>query len=190
MAKKHNERCKACKKAVEEILAESFGEVKVNYNLDLPSKVDGYKNSIFAKVLIKIYRKLQKHRGHNQFVKAKKLPNVDFFVPNPGFIVEFDESQHFSRPREITLANYPDALKLGFDKSRWKNLCRTFNVKDNDPPYRNEQRAWYDTLRDFAPSILKLKPTKRLFARDFAWCSLDPQKTADRTSFMRILLNL
>jgi len=94
----------------------------------------------------------------------KKLPNVDFFVPNPGFIVEFDESQHFTKPREKALSNYPDTLNLGFDRSKWNNLWIGLNKKDKDTPYRDEQRALYDTLRDFAPIMLDLKPTIRLFA--------------------------
>jgi hypothetical protein len=31
-------------------------------------------------------------------------------------------------------------------------LCEEINAKDNYPPYRDEQRAWYDTLRDFLAS--------------------------------------
>lgn len=187
MVKGHNERCKDCKKTVKELLAELFGEVIRNYNLDLPSRIDGYKSSAYASELEVIYDELQKHRGYDDFVKAKKLRNVDFFIPNPGFIVEFDESQHFSKPREITLSNYPVKLQLGFDKSKWENLCGTLNKNDNDPPYRDEQRAWYDTLRDFAPSILNLKPTTRLFARDFIWCSLNPGNSADLATFVNIL---
>jgi len=30
------------------------------------------------------------------------LPDVDSFVINPGFIVEFDESQNFTKPGEIS----------------------------------------------------------------------------------------
>ena len=39
---------------------------------------------------------------------------------------------------------------------------------------RDEQRAWYDTLRDLVPSIMGLQPTVRLYASDQVWCSLDP----------------
>jgi hypothetical protein len=47
-------------------------------------------------------------------VKSRTLRPCDFFVPNPGFIVEFDESQHFTKPRRIALQNYPEKIELGF----------------------------------------------------------------------------
>jgi hypothetical protein len=116
-------------------------------------------------------------------VRTKRLPNVDYFVPSLGLIVEFDESQHFTAPREIALSNYPDEIELGFDRDRWIGLCRELQRRDNDPPYRDEQRAWYDTLRDFAPRVLGLKPTVRLVARDVVWCSLRPDSTEDMDTF-------
>jgi len=36
-----------------------------------------------------------------------------------------------------------------------------------------------DLLRDFLPPIKRLKPTVRLFAKDFVWCSLDPNNLSD-----------
>ncbi len=187
MVKGHNERCKLCKTIFKELLAELYGEVKVNYNLDLPSKIIDYEDFCYGKVLAKIYKALQEYRGYNNFVKANKLPNVDFYIPNHGVIIEFDESQHFSNPRKIALENYPNAFQLGFDRNKWIDLCGLLNKKDNDPPYRDEQRAWYDTLRDFAPSNLNLKPTIRLFAQDFIWCSLDPKNKKDIAVFKEIL---
>jgi len=68
-------------------------------------------------------------------------------------------------------------------------LCEKINAKDNDPPYRDEQRAWYDTLRDFLPSILGLNPTIRLYAKDFVWCSLNSDNPEDVEKFRRIIEN-
>ncbi|MGR3174697.1 MAG: hypothetical protein ACUZ8N_08880 [Candidatus Scalindua sp.] len=113
------------------------------------------------------------------------MPNVDFFIPEPGFIVEFDESPHFTKPREISC--YSDALTLGFNKAKWINLCATLNKKDNDPAYRDEQRAWYDLRRDFAPRILKIKPTIRLYASDYVWCSLKANSKPDQEKFRELL---
>lgn len=187
MVKRHNERCKECKIRIEELLSLIYGEVIAGHNLNLPSKIEDYTGAIFEKQLVQIHAELQEYRGHNFFVKAKKLPNVDFFIPEPGFIVEFDESQHFTKPREIALTRYPDALTLGFDKSKWINLCAKLDKKDNDPAYRDEQRAWYDSLRDFAPSILEIKPTIRLYASDYAWCSLDAKNKSDQEQFKKLL---
>ena len=49
------------------------------------------------------------------------------------------------------------------------------------PPYRDEQRAWYDALRDLLPSLEDLQATVRLYARDLTWCSLDPDNTTATT---------
>lgn len=130
---------------------------------------------------------LQNYRGFKRFVRTKTLPRCDFFILNPGFILEFDESQHFTIPRKITLELYPENFKLGFNRERWIKLCKKINARDNDPPFRDEQRAWYDTLRDFLPALLGLKPTVRLFVRDFVWCSLDPDNPSDVKKFERFL---
>ena len=95
------------------------------------------------------------------------------------FIVEFDESQHFTEPRKIALENYPIELELGFDRKKWIKLCEEIKAKDDDPPLRDEQRTWYDTLRDFLPAIKGLKPTIRLFAKDYQWCDLDANNPSD-----------
>lgn len=171
---KHNERCKVCKLRIFELLKSAFGKVDDQYYLSLPSRLDGYKGKRIYDDLAKIYKSLQDYRGFTDFVKAKSLPNADFFVHSPKMIVEFDESQHFTKPRAISLSQYPAYLKLGFDKDKWMRRCIDLNKRDNDPPYRDEQRAWYDTLRDFADF-----PTVRLLPQEAIWCGLDPAKKSD-----------
>jgi hypothetical protein len=183
--KRHNERCRECKKRIAELLLKIYGEARINHNLQLSNRPEAFKNTPYHEPLQRVFESLQKHRGHEEFVRARKLPNVDFFVPSLGLILEFDESQHFTAPREITLCNYPDQIELGFDRNRWIRLCQKLHRRDNDPPYRDEQRAWYDTIRDFAPHILGLKPTVRLFAEDMVWCSLNPDSTDDTNTFKR-----
>tara|TARA_B100001142_G_C14046766_1_gene544259 strand:+ start:115 stop:699 length:585 start_codon:yes stop_codon:yes gene_type:complete len=180
---RHNERCKNCKIAVEKLLNAIFGDVRTNYNLNLPAKVNDYSDSALSNDLFSIHTALQDHRNHKKFVKTRKLSPVDFYVPDPGLVVEFDESQHFTLPRKISLLNYPDSLDLGFDKDRWINLCNDLNKKDGDPPYRDEQRAWYDSIRDFAPAILDIKSTIRIFSRDYVWCSLSHESESDKEIF-------
>jgi hypothetical protein len=143
--------------------------------------------SHYGGTLKKIYERLQDQRGFTGFVKRKILPRCDFFVPRPGFIVEFDETQHFTLSRKITLEHYPKELELGFEREKWIALCEKINAKDKTPPYRDEQRAWYDTLRDFLPTVQCLEPTIRLFARDFAWCSFDPEKASDVEEFRSMI---
>ena len=83
----------------------------------------------------------------------------------------------------MALSAYPDDLALGFSKKQWISQCERHDAKDNDPPFRDEQRAWYDALRDLVPSIKGLQPTVRLYARDLVWCSLDPDSNNDRQRF-------
>lgn len=76
--KKHNERCKVCKERVHEMIQEIFGEVKRDYDLDLPSKLESFENISEFKALNNIYKSLEGYRGFKDFVKANKLANVDF----------------------------------------------------------------------------------------------------------------
>lgn len=87
----------------------------------------------------------------------------------------------------MSLSKYPGSLELGFEREKWIKLCEIIDAKDNEPPYRDEQRAWYDTLRDFIPTIMGIKPTVRLFSRDFRWCSLNPRSPSDVGRFKAIL---
>lgn len=99
-------------------------------------------------------------------------------------------TQHFTKPREIALGLYPQNIPYGFSVERWRKLCESLDKRDNDPPYRDEQRAWYDTLRDFAPQIVWGKgKTIRLYPYDLEWCSLDPENKSDLEQFTKILLN-
>lgn len=169
------------------MLAAIYGEVKTNYQLPISTRLEDYKQFPFYSHLHTIFTALQKHRGHQNFVRTPTLPQCDFFVPAPGFIVEFDESQHFTQPRALTLGHYSSELRLGFSLPNWRSLCQRLHARDNDPPFRDEQRAWYDTLRDFLPVIKELRPTVRLYASEERWCSFDPQSPTDRQRFKGIV---
>jgi hypothetical protein len=185
--KAHDERCPKCKETVQRMLKKIYGKVIKNYKFEVAPYPDSFRNTPYYENLKDIYKTLQDHRGFKEFVKTRFLPNCDFFVPDPGFVVEFDESQHFTLPRKIALEYYSKKVRLGFDKNRWVSLCNKINAKDNDPPYRDEQRAWYDTFRDFLPLLKGLRPTVRLFATDSIWCSLDPDNQADVKKFKHFL---
>jgi len=184
---KHDERCPKCKKTIETMLRKIYGTVEANYKFDIGTKPEDYRDTPFYLRLQEIFSDLQNHRGHKDFVRSQTLPNCDFFVPSPGFIVEYDESQHFTACRKISFSKYPENLKLGFEREKWIRLCETINAKDNDPRYRDEQRAWYDTLRDFIPVTCGLEPTIRIFSQDFRWCSLNPEIPSDVGTFRNLL---
>lgn len=187
--KRHDERCPGCKATVGALLKKLYGKVEMNYKFEAGTRPEDFIGTPCYQDLEEIFESLETNRGFTQFVKAQTLPNCDFFVPDPGFIVEFDESQHLTACRELTLRKYPAQLSLGFDRNRWMHLCRELCKQDNDPPYRDEQRAWYDTLRDFLPAVKGLKPTVRLYSRETQWCALDPERSADVAKFKQLVEN-
>jgi hypothetical protein len=185
--KGHDERCPECKKTIEGMLKEIYGNVESNYKFEVSINPEDYKDFLFYQKLKEILLELQKYRGYKDFVGTLTLPRCDFFVPNPRFILEFDEAQHFTLPRKISLQNYPQRLKLGFPQMKWISLCEKINAKDNDPPFRDEQRAWYDTIRDFLPEIKGLNPTVRLYSKDLHWCRLNPKDQNDVARFKSVV---
>lgn len=182
----HNERCPACKEAVEKMLRAIYGTVHRNFRISLGTMPEDYAGHPAHPALVGIHSELQKSRGHTDFVRAGYI-DADFFVPDPGFVVEFDESQHFTPQRKIALERYPADKSIRFDRNRWIALCDSVHAHDNDPPYRDEQRAWYDTLRDFLPEIKGFQPTVRLYAGERDWCRMDPEKEEDRVVFKKYI---
>lgn len=182
----HNERCKYCKKNVAELLRARHGEVIVNHDLNLPCRLEDYRTHPIFDALAFIHSELQRHRGFLNFVRARRLAKADFFIPSCRLVVEFDESQHFTLSRLISLKAYPENLRLGFSRNKWMELAQKLNKKDNAPPFRDEQRAWYDTLRDFSALVLDHAPTVRLFAQDFNWCALDAKNPNDIERFSKL----
>lgn len=187
MKKAHNERCRDCKENFHSLLAMIYEDVRVNYDIDFPSKIEDLRDTCIYSEISTVYQALQKHRGYFNFVRSKSLSRVDFYIPNERIIIEFDESQHFTEPRGIALDLYPKNFLYGFSVDRWRNLCRELNKRDNDPPYRDEQRAWYDTLRDFAPRLWNSGKTIRIYSRDLVWCSLNPKKESDLNAFKKLM---
>ena len=187
---RHSERCPECKIRVRELLERIYGTCLQNHRFSWPAHLSFYAGTSIFPALRKVATALEAYRGFGfeDFVRAKTVAPCDFWVPDPGFIVEFDESQHFTIPRKMVLSAYPDDHPMGFSRDRWIALCEKHNARDNDPPYRDEQRAWYDTLRDLIPSLEGLQPTVRIYASDYAWCSLDPDSSNDLRQFSDIAL--
>jgi hypothetical protein len=71
--------------------------------------------------------------------------------------------------------------------TRWLDLCRQIDAKDDEPLDRDERRAWYDTLRDLVPYVHGFRPTVRLYAGEFQWCALDAAFDRDRQAFMGLI---
>jgi very-short-patch-repair endonuclease len=99
-------------------------------------------------VLDGIYENLASIRGRKDFSTSGYPLACDFFIPSKNLIIDYDERQHFTIQRAKSLAHYPSDLNLGFDKNKWCEECENIKATDNDPIYRDEQRAFYDSVRD------------------------------------------
>ena len=185
---RHTERCRECKVRVRQLLEAIYGQCIPNHRTIWSTHIGSYVGTPVHAQLERVVAVIEAHRGYRivDFVRSSRLAPCDFWMPDPRFVVEFDESQHFTAPRRSALSAYADDLPLGFSPARWMTLCERHNASDNDPPYRDEQRAWYDTLRDHVPIIHGFAPTVRLYARDLAWCTLDPTKATDRQRFAEV----
>jgi hypothetical protein len=167
----HSAHCRACKERVRELLTAIYNDCRVNHSLPWSARPEDYANTAIGTQLERIRTALGDFRGHRDFIKSAQVPPCDYFISDPPFIVEFDESQHFSRARLVTLNNYPDEIQVGFSIPRWQELCRNIDAEDDQPFDRDERRAWYDTLRDLVPLVHGFKPTVRLYGAELEWCA-------------------
>lgn len=168
----HSAHCRLCKQRVAEMLGAIYGGCEQNYSFGWSASPRDYAKTPIGATLERIQSSLENFRGNRDFIKSPLVPPCDYYVSDPPFILEFDESQHFSRARQITLEFYPKTLPLGFSPLRWQDLCREIDARDDKPIDRDERRAWYDALRDLVPMVYGFQPTVRLYAGDCEWCAL------------------
>ncbi|HEX2228480.1 MAG TPA: hypothetical protein VHM64_15195 [Candidatus Binatia bacterium] len=180
----HSGHCRECKKHVRQMLTALFGECRVDYSFPWSAKPEDYASTAIGKSLEAVRAALGDLRGYRDFIKSPLMPPCDYYLPEQKRIVEFDESQHFTRQRSITLSLYPEDLKFGFPLERWRDLCRRIDATDDTPFDRDERRAWYDVLRDLVPISHGFKPTIRLYAGDYAWCSLNAENASDLATIL------
>jgi len=183
----HSAHCRACKQRVDELLTQLYGTCRVNHSFPWPTHPRAYRNATMGPILRRVCQGLGDFRGHRDFIKSSLVPPCDYYVADPPFILEFDESQHFSRSRLISLSLYPRELSLGFSVSHWQQLCRDIDAVDDTPFDRDERRAWYDALRDLLPLVHGFKPTVRLYAEEYPWCSLNANSKSDNETFQTLL---
>lgn len=94
-----------------------------------------------------LYKALSGYRGDKSFAKKNITLRCDFVCESEKVIIEYDERQHFSEARRISLLSYRD-IKLGYDRDLWIRACQDIQAKDNHPFNRDEARAYYDSVRD------------------------------------------
>jgi hypothetical protein len=130
----HNERCQQCKATVTALLKKLYGTVEINKRFQIGSLPQDFAKSVYSNTLQTIYKELQKKKGFEDFVRSVSLPPCDYLVSAPAFILEFDESQHFTELRKLALSHYPHLHSVAFDLPRWRYLCGSIHAHDNDPP--------------------------------------------------------
>jgi very-short-patch-repair endonuclease len=160
-----NERREAFRK----ILSEMWGEVELEKKLPGIMVPDLKDRSSMPSTLHNILKVIEAYRGIPvQGQKNYKLA-FDFYIPKLKLAIEFDEKQHFTPLRAVALKAYPADINLGFDKQRWIALSEQIRAGDNSPIYRDEQRAFYDAIRDILALQKGLNPVIRIFENDVAW---------------------
>ena len=180
-------RCSECKNTIMEMLSRIYGLVKVEHKFMLSTKIEAYEGFACYPHLKKVFDALESFRGYTNFNRTSTLKPCDMYVVEKDFVAEIDEPQHFSLARAVSLEAYPSALKTAFPVQKWIQLCKTIRSVDNDPVFRDEQRAWYDALRDFLPLIDGFMPTMRIYTSDYEWCSLNPKDTGDQHTFINLV---
>ncbi len=184
----HSEHCRDCKTRLHQLLTALFPDAcSKDHSFPWPSSPDAYRGTRIGEVLQRVFDALHDHRGYGNFIRTPRMPPCDYYIASPGFILEFDERQHFTRPRAIALGIYPADLRMGFSTREWRRLCEVLNAEDPDPPDRDERRAWYDCLRDLLPAAHGLGPTVRLYEGALRWCELRPDSPADIRAFKSFL---
>jgi hypothetical protein len=133
------------KQGLFDLLKKRFGNVHTEATFPwlVVPKLDGLNEHLAS-----IFQVLQGMRGYTNFATVGKRLRCDFHIPDKRLIIEYDERQHFTLQRASALEHYPPDLSLGFDRGEWIAACKSIRAKDPNPAYRDEQRAFYDTLRD------------------------------------------
>lgn len=133
------------KNALQLLFQRHFGVIETEKKFDW-LKTPNHDN--LPKEYLTISKKLLEYRNQNGFQKSNYQLLCDIVLEDHKLIIEYDENQHFSKARQITLENYPKSVDLHFSKSAWIDSCKKINAKDNSPIDRDEKRAFYDTVRD------------------------------------------
>ncbi len=126
-------------------------------------------HSVLPSDYVPIVRAISEYRNRIAYLRKRKWrPKCDFVIEAEKIIIEYDESQHFTEARRIALSEYPKDARLCFSKQLWEEHCAKLNRHDNSPIYRDEQRAYYDTIRDLEAARHGYK-LFRIMEGEFDW---------------------
>jgi very-short-patch-repair endonuclease len=155
--------------AFKEALAARWGEVRTEERLPGLSVPSLAARNKMRSDLLQILNAIESVRGLSIRGRERHALRCDLYLPVHRLIIEFDEKQHFTPLRAASLKAYPPTVRLGFPKERWVTLCDEIRAGDNSPIYRDEQRAFYDAVRDILVPELGYRPVVRVFENDVAW---------------------
>jgi hypothetical protein len=157
------------REALRQILSAKWGTVETEKRFSEICVPDLVNRNTMSGHLIQILHSTESHR--NIMIRGRKNLALafDFYLPQADLVIEFDERQHFTPLRANSLRAYPKDIVLGFDKKRWIQLSDEIRAGDNSPIYRDEQRAFYDSIRDIMASKIGLRPVVRIFEDDVHW---------------------
>lgn len=172
------------REALKQIIGKRWSIVKPEYKFDEIRVPNFEERNSIEKELLNILDSIEAQR--NIKIKGRKNYKLscDFYLPEVKLIIEFDERQHFTPLRAASLRAYPEGIRLGFDKQWWIDLSEKIRAGDNSPIYRDEQRAFYDSIRDIMAPKIGLKPVVRIFEEDVHW-----EKEGDSTDAAKKILH-
>lgn len=166
---KRNPIKNARREAFKKVIARHWGNVETEKKFSTISVPDFNILQTTDTTLWRILEEIQSCRGICVKGQINRKLAFDFYVPKVDLVIEFDERQHFTPPRAASLLAYPDDVELGFDRQRWISLSEQIKAGDNSPIYRDEQRAFYDSIRDITAPKFGLRPVIRIFEEDVIW---------------------
>ena len=159
----------ARREAFRQALAKRWGPVETEQRFDAVRVPDLADRSAMSPVLRRVLEAIEAHRGIQVQGRKNFRLAFDLYLPEVDLAIEFDERQHFTPLRAAALAASPDHGVLGFDRDRWIALSEQIRAGDNSPAYRDEQRAFYDAIRDLIAPKAGLRPLVRVFEEDVKW---------------------
>lgn len=181
---KRNAVKSARREALRKILTDLWGPVEVEKKIQGIFVPDLKSRSGIDPTLLTVLRSVEGHRQIEILGKKNWVLAFDFFLPSVGVAIEFDERQHFTPLRAAALKAYPSGINLGFDRDRWIQLSEQIRAGDNSPAHRDEQRAFYDSIRDILATRMGLKPVVRIFEDDVHW-ETDQATSASAASILK-----
>ncbi|MDO9155216.1 MAG: hypothetical protein Q7U47_16160 [Paludibacter sp.] len=160
------------KNALQRLFQKHFGHIETEKKFDWLKTPD---HNDLPKEYLPIVKALSNYRNQNGFQKSHYQLLCDIVLEDHKLIIEYDENQHFSKARQITLENYPNNIRIHYSKGAWIKACEKINAKDNSPIDRDEKRAFYDTVRDIEAFKHEYKLV-RIKHGDIDWEADDAEK--------------